>query len=145
METVNGRVEARIQGPLEVADPTDRIRPRDLDKLIHFLKLRKACGTDGFPNEYLIHLPRRPLVRLTHLINHCIRLSDLPTSWKEVNVIALPKPGKEPKFSQNLVGLSVYLLSLLGNDSSNTFPRQRIIVRGVVFYVLFSELPVFSK
>jgi hypothetical protein len=34
------------------------------------------------------------------------------------------------------VGLSVYPLSLLGNGSVNTFPRQRRIVGGMVFYAV---------
>jgi hypothetical protein len=57
-------------------------------------------------------LPRIPLVHLTHLINHRIRLSHFPTSWKEAKVVALPKPGKDPKFSQNLRPVS--LLSSTG-------------------------------
>jgi hypothetical protein len=69
--------------------------------------LKKACGIDGIPNECLRHLPRRPLVHLTHLIIHCIRLLHFPTSWKEANVVALPKPGKDPKFPQNLSPISL--------------------------------------
>jgi hypothetical protein len=38
---------------------------------------------------------------LTQLFNHCLRLSHL-TPWKEAKVITLPKPGKDPKFPQNL-------------------------------------------
>jgi hypothetical protein len=34
------------------------------------------------------------------------------------------------------VGLSVFLLSLLGNGSVNTFLRPRRIVEGVVFYAV---------
>jgi hypothetical protein len=54
------RVEARIQALLETVDnnPRYRIRPCDLQKLITSLKLRKACGIDGIPNECLRHLPR---------------------------------------------------------------------------------------
>jgi ferredoxin-NADP reductase len=57
------RVEARVQALLEIVDnnPPQRIRPCDLQKLINSLKLRKACGIDGIPNECLRHLPRRPL------------------------------------------------------------------------------------
>jgi hypothetical protein len=56
-------VEARVQAVLETVDnPPQRIRPCDLHKLINSLKLKKACGIDGIPNECLRHLPRRPLV-----------------------------------------------------------------------------------
>jgi hypothetical protein len=34
-----------------------------------FLKLGRAYGFDGIPNECLRHLPRRPLVHLTNLFN----------------------------------------------------------------------------
>jgi hypothetical protein len=76
------------------------------------LKLRKACGIDGIPNECLMHLPSLPLVHLTHLFKHWLRLSHFPNPWKEANVITLPKPGKDPKFPQNLRPIS--LLSTAG-------------------------------
>jgi hypothetical protein len=62
-------VEARVQALLEAADnnPPQRIRPCDVQKLLNSLKLKKACGIDGIPDECLRHLPRRPLVHLTHL------------------------------------------------------------------------------
>jgi hypothetical protein len=43
------RVEARFQALLEAVDnnPFERIRPCVLQKLIHSLKLRQACGIDG--------------------------------------------------------------------------------------------------
>jgi hypothetical protein len=77
-----------------------------LEKLINTLKLRKACGIDGIPNECLRHLPRRPLVHLTHLTDHYIRLSHFPTSCKEGKVIALQKPGKDPKFPKTYIKLA---------------------------------------
>jgi hypothetical protein len=94
------RVEARVQALLKAVDngPPERLRPCDLQKLTDSLKLRKVCGIDGIPNECLRYIPRRPLVHLSHLINHCIRLSHFPTSWKGAKMIALPKPGKGPKF-----------------------------------------------
>jgi hypothetical protein len=106
-----GAIESRLYLKPKKMTP-EKIRPCDLIKLISSLKLRKACGIDGVPNECLRHLPRTPLVHLTHLINHCIRLSHFPTPWKEVKVIALPKPGKDPKFPQNLRLIS--LLSTTG-------------------------------
>jgi hypothetical protein len=76
-------------------------------KLANSLKLRKACGLDVIPNEYLRHLPRRPLVYLTYLFNHCLRLSYFPKYWKEARVITLPKPGKDPIYPQNLRPISL--------------------------------------
>jgi hypothetical protein len=107
-------VEARIQALLETVDnnPPQRIRPCDLQKLINSLKLRKACGIDGIPNECLRHLPRRPLVHLTHLFKHCLRLSHFPNPWKEAKVITLPKPDRDPRFPQFLRPIS--LLSTTG-------------------------------
>jgi hypothetical protein len=66
------QVHAGVQALLEVEDnyPPEKVRPCNLQKLINSLKLNKACGIDGIPNECLRHLPRRPLVHLTHLINH---------------------------------------------------------------------------
>jgi hypothetical protein len=103
-------VEARVQALLEAVDdnPSEKVRPCDLQKLIKSLKLRKACGIDSIPNECLRHLPRRPLVHLTDLLNHCIRLSHFPKSWKEAKVITLQKPGKDPKFPQNLRPISLF-------------------------------------
>jgi hypothetical protein len=67
------KVEARVQALLEAVNnkPPERIRPCDLQKVINSLKLRKVCGIDGIPHKCLRHLPRRPLVHLTHLFNHC--------------------------------------------------------------------------
>jgi hypothetical protein len=93
------RVEARVQAQLP-----ERIRPCDLQTLIE----RKSCRIDGIPNECLRHLSRWPLVHLTHLFNHCFWLSHFPKSWKEAKVITLPKPGKDPKFPQNLHPLASY-------------------------------------
>jgi hypothetical protein len=97
-------IEDRVQAMLSAVclRPPERIRRCDLQKLIISLKLRKPCGIDYISNECLRHLPSQPLVHLTHLFNHCIRLSHFPKSWKVAKVITLPKPDKDPKFPQNL-------------------------------------------
>jgi hypothetical protein len=107
-------VEAKVEALLETVDknPPQRIKPCDIQKLIKSLKLRKACGIDGIPNECHKHFPRRPLVNLIHLINHCLRLPLFRNPWKEANIVTLPKPGKDPKFPQNLRPIS--LLSTTG-------------------------------
>jgi hypothetical protein len=60
------------------------------------LKKGQACGIDGIPNECLRHLPRRPLLHLTHLFNHCIWLAYFSEPWMVAKIITLPKPGKDP-------------------------------------------------
>jgi hypothetical protein len=94
------RAEDGVQTLLaaEDNDSPEKIRPCHLQKLINTLTLKRACVIHGIPNEYVKHLPRRSLVHLTHLINHCIQLSHFPISWKEAKVVALPKPGKDHKF-----------------------------------------------
>jgi hypothetical protein len=63
------------------------------------LKLRKARGLDGIPNG----CPGT---------SDCLRLSHFPKPWKEEKIMTLPKPGKDPKFPQNLCPIS--LLSTRG-------------------------------
>jgi hypothetical protein len=102
-------VETTVQALLASADgtPLGKVRPCDIHKLANSLKFRKSCGLDGIPNEYLRHLPRRPLIYLTHLFNHCLQLSHLSNSWKEAKFIKLRKPGKDPKFPQNVGPISL--------------------------------------
>jgi hypothetical protein len=107
-ENHDRRMEAKVQALLETSNqnPPQSARPCDIQKLLKSLKLRKDCGIDGIPNESLWHLPRHPLVHLTHVLNHCLRLSHFPTPRKEVKIITLPKPGNGPKFPQNLRPIS---------------------------------------
>jgi hypothetical protein len=77
----------RVQALLASVDtPLGKLRPCDIHKLVYSLKLREACGVDGIPNECFRHLPRRPLVHLTHLFNHCLQLSHFPKHWKEAKL-----------------------------------------------------------
>jgi hypothetical protein len=97
------QVEARVQALLTIVDENApvKFRPCDVSKKIQSIKLGKACGIDRIPNECLRHLPRRSLVHLPHLFNHCPRPCHFPAPWKEAKIIALPKPGKNPKFPKN--------------------------------------------
>jgi hypothetical protein len=79
------QVETRVQALLASVDdtPLRKVRPCDIQKLANSLKLRKSCGLDGISNQCLRHVPRRPLVHLTHLFNHCLRLPHFRKPWKE--------------------------------------------------------------
>jgi hypothetical protein len=97
------RPETRVQAFLEAVDdtPVEKVRPYDIQKLMKTLKLEKARGLDGIPNECLRHLPRRPLVYLAYLFSYCLQLSHFPKYWKDAKFITLPKPGMDKKFPQN--------------------------------------------
>jgi hypothetical protein len=113
------RVEARVHALLITVDEKLPVKFRrcDVSKEIRSLKLGKACGIDGILNECLRHLPRRSLVHVTHLFNHCLRLRLFPAPWKEAKIITLPKPGKNPKLPENLRPIS--LLSTTGKLFEN--------------------------
>jgi hypothetical protein len=120
------RVEDGFQALLEAVDNKlpERIRPCDIQKLINSFILRKSCGIDG-----LRYLPRRPLVHLTHLLNHCLRLSHFPKSSKVPKFITSPKPGK----AQNYLNIYVQLAS---------FPQQvnySIVILNIVQRTLKKE------
>jgi hypothetical protein len=78
-----------------------KFQPCDVSKEIQSLKLGKASCFDGIPNEYLRHIPRRPLAHLTLLFNHCLRFSHFLAPWKEAKIRTLLKPGKDQNFPQN--------------------------------------------
>jgi hypothetical protein len=69
-------VEARVKALLASVDetPLGKLRHSDMYKLVNSLKLRKARGIDGIPNECLRHLPGRPLVHMAYLFKHCLWL-----------------------------------------------------------------------
>jgi hypothetical protein len=79
-------------------------QPCNVSKEIQSLKSGKAHGSDGIQNECLQHLPKRPLVHLTHLFNHCLRFGHFPAPWKETKIATLPNVAKTrsfPKFMFN--------------------------------------------
>jgi hypothetical protein len=78
-------VEAKIEALLATVNEDTPVNFRlcDVSKEIQPLKLGKVYGFDGIPNECLRHLPKRPLMSLIHLFNHCLRLGPFPAPWKE--------------------------------------------------------------
>jgi hypothetical protein len=97
-------VESRVQALLEAVDNN----PPRRNKTIWRTETSKLPATKKDLRNWwhLKRMPqapsRRPLVHLTHLINHCLRLSHLPTLWKDERIITLPKPSEDSQFPQNL-------------------------------------------
>jgi hypothetical protein len=101
------RVQPKLCSASADDTPLGKVRPCDIHKLANSFKFRKAPVLDGIPNKSLRYLTRKPLLHLTHLFNHCLLLFHFPKPWKEAKVIMLPKPGKYPKFPQNLYSISL--------------------------------------
>jgi hypothetical protein len=85
MTVTISNVEARIETQLDTISEGIPVNflPYDISKEVLSLKLGKACGFDDILNEYLWYLPRRSVVLLTCLLNHCFRLGHFPAPWKK--------------------------------------------------------------
>jgi hypothetical protein len=101
---MNGRwrLESKLHSKLKIMT-SRKSKTMWLTEINKFLEVEEGLWNWWYSK----HLPRRPMVHLTHLINHCIRLSHFPTSLKEAKVVILPKPGKDPKIPQNLCLISL--------------------------------------
>ena len=78
----------------------------NLRGLIRNLKIKSAPDTDKIPNIALKHLPKRPLIHLLNIYKYCIKFNYFPQIWKNVKIIMLPKPGKDPTIPDNLRSVS---------------------------------------
>jgi hypothetical protein len=57
---------------------------------------KKAPGYDLITGEILKDLPKKVIMKLTHLINAAFCLKHVPDAWKMAKVIMIPKQGKPP-------------------------------------------------
>lgn len=88
------------------------ITPLETKNLLSKLNIKKAPGPDRVQAGCLKFLPRKALVKLTHIYNACLKFQYFPTQWKEAKIITIPKQGTDPTRPQNLRPIS--LLSPLG-------------------------------
>ncbi|GFX15675.1 uncharacterized protein TNCV_2131611 [Trichonephila clavipes] len=82
--------------------------PIEVRGIIKRLQNRKAAGPDHIPNIALKYLTLNAITHLTKIYNQCLIKNHLPTQWKEANVVMLPKPNQDHKFSQKIIGRFLY-------------------------------------
>jgi hypothetical protein len=80
-----------IQETQEIQFVTPNEVSKEIKENIH---RKKAPGFDLITGELLKQLPRKGIVKLTHLINAAFKLKHVPILWKTAEVIMIPKPGK---------------------------------------------------
>jgi len=90
--------------PGETTTPTN---PAEIKQIIKQRHPRKAPGPDNISNTVLKRLPLKALAFLAVLFNACLALAHFPTPWKTANILAFPKPGKDPACPQNYRPISL--------------------------------------
>lgn len=68
----------------------------ELLNTIRNLKLNKSPGPDGFTGEYYKKFANILVTLLTKACNSVKQIGVLPPSWKQANVIVIPKSGRDP-------------------------------------------------
>ena len=70
--------------------------PREIKQILKELKPNKSPGNDGINNRLLKNISLKAVIHLTKLINYMFMFGYFPKTWKQANVIAVHKPGKNP-------------------------------------------------
>ncbi|GFW83559.1 RNA-directed DNA polymerase from mobile element jockey [Trichonephila clavipes] len=81
--------------------------PTEVRGIIKRLQNHKAAGPDHIPNIALKYLTLNAITHLTKIYNQCLIKNHFPTQWKQANVVMLPKPNQDHKFSQNYRPISL--------------------------------------
>ena len=75
--------------------------PTEVKEILKRIDDEKAPGPDKVTVKALKELPRKATVHMTKLFNASLILRHFPAPFKMANIIALPKPNKNPMFPQN--------------------------------------------
>ena len=76
--------------------PSSPITPEELHQAIHSSSPWKAPGHDDLPCACFRECETVLTPFLLHLFSASLRLGAILDSWKIANVVAIPKPGKDP-------------------------------------------------
>ena len=60
-----------------------------------------AVGPDEVHYSFLKQIPQKSLELLLEIYNNIWTGKQFPKSWKQTTIIPIPKPGKNPSYSEN--------------------------------------------
>ena len=83
--------------------PIDKVKNKEVIKIIKSLKTKKSPGYDGIDGKLLKELPQKGIRFITILMNSIIRLRYFPAQWKVAQIILIPKPGKPTVWHEGLL------------------------------------------
>ncbi|GFW51193.1 putative RNA-directed DNA polymerase from transposon X-element [Trichonephila clavipes] len=81
--------------------------PNGVRGFIKKLQNRKAAGPNQIPNIALKYFTLNALTHLTKIYNQCLIKNHFSTQGKQANVVMLPKPNQDLKFSHNYGPISL--------------------------------------
>ncbi|GFR60473.1 RNA-directed DNA polymerase from mobile element jockey-like [Elysia marginata] len=97
----------RLKGEMEQAmrdssDQFEKFTPDELNTAMILMKTGKAAGLDGITTEMIQPFGPKTMSLVLNLFNNCVRTCRIPNGWRKTKVVALLKPGKDPKVPKKL-------------------------------------------
>lgn len=92
VQMVDSEVERILATPPTI--PLEPTTVEEVQTIIRDLRSRKAPGADGITNSVLKLLPGPLIVLLVAIFNAALANCRFPDSWKDADVVGIPKPGK---------------------------------------------------
>lgn len=78
-------------------DSDHSVTTEEVKQHIKSFKNNKAPGFDGVLNIFLKKLPEKAVIFLRNIFNACFKFGIFPSCFKCAKVVAIPKPGKDPR------------------------------------------------
>ena len=86
---------------------SSKVTVKEISGTIQKIQNIKAPGYDKITGKILKELPAQALKLLAHIINSSLNLKHFPTPWKVSEIIAVPKPGKDPCYVKSFRPISL--------------------------------------
>ncbi len=79
----------------------------ELDAVLRTVKDGSAAGYDNILPEFLKHLGPKAKSWLASFYTRITREKKMPRAWRQVKVITIPKPGKDPNLAASYCPISL--------------------------------------